>query len=713
MSSDSSSAEKYEVLEKIGHGSFGIIRKVRRKDDGMILCRKEISYLKMSQKEREQLHAEFTILSSLRHTNIVGYYSREHLKTTQDLHIYMEYCGNGDLGRVIRGLQEKNEYAEEAFVWSIFSQLVTALYRCHYGIDPPEVGKNVMGLGPTAKPKTPSGCMTILHRDLKPENIFLGEDNSVKLGDFGLSKVLTAQQFASTYVGTPFYMSPEICAAETYTLKSDVWSLGCIIYELCTRQPPFNAKSHYQLVQKIKEGKVAPLPNVYSSELSAVIGDCLRVNPDRRPDTATLLNLPVVRLMRKEREVVEMGHALQKREAAVLKREDSVSRRVRELEKRVQKLDADRITTRQEIDSSLRREWETRARLEIDRLVNLEIEQLQAKFEEEVQARVQVELNQHKKMVSFATAQPMDFNNSSSTKSDFPYSSIGADSNRSELTAATDVTELSTGPDTPEDEVKKGARTPFVRAQTMYAGPLGTPMDVDKMSPSPCAIASLSLSPRRKNAGKGPFVHPPNIFANDEWRRVPEIPDDFDSDLEEDESDETPASPSPMRKVKKVTGIARPGLAHMRTAPAENVLKNKPSLPAPTRTTGNLLHLTSGQEMRSPSILRERDTGNRQLSKIPSYANLSAASSGDSSGRGGLSRKTSLTGPSSNSSGLVSKMTNVRGRTLVELSQARAGGRLPGSNENSKAAVWDPETDEMPSPFLIRSKHIPKPIPSV
>lgn len=156
-----------------GHGSFGIIRKVRRKIDNTIVCRKEVSYLKMSQKEREQLHAEFTILSSLRHPNIVGYYHRDHLKSTQDLYIYMEYCGNGDLGRVIRNLQAKNEYAEESFVWSIFSQLVTALYRCHYGIDPPQVGKDVMGLGPTARPQTPAGGMTILHRDLKPENSML------------------------------------------------------------------------------------------------------------------------------------------------------------------------------------------------------------------------------------------------------------------------------------------------------------------------------------------------------------------------------------------------------------------------------------------------------------------------------------------------------------------------------------------------------------
>ena len=128
--------------------------------------------MRMSQKEREQLHSEFSILNSLRHPNIVAYYHREHLKATQDLHLYMEYCGNGDLGRVIKNLKSKNQLAEEEFVWSIFSQLVTALYRCHYGVDPPEVGRNVMGLGHDAKPKSVAGKaqVMILHRDLKPEN---------------------------------------------------------------------------------------------------------------------------------------------------------------------------------------------------------------------------------------------------------------------------------------------------------------------------------------------------------------------------------------------------------------------------------------------------------------------------------------------------------------------------------------------------------------
>lgn len=82
----------------------------------------------------------------------------------------MEYCGNGDLGKVIKDLIAKKQYAEESFVWSMFSQLVTALYRCHYGQDPPEVGSNVMSSTNLAKAKIPANGVVILHRDLKPEN---------------------------------------------------------------------------------------------------------------------------------------------------------------------------------------------------------------------------------------------------------------------------------------------------------------------------------------------------------------------------------------------------------------------------------------------------------------------------------------------------------------------------------------------------------------
>jgi NIMA (never in mitosis gene a)-related kinase len=136
-----------------------------------ILCRKEINYVKMSTKEREQLTAEFNILSSLRHPNIVAYYHREHLKASQDLYLYMEYCGGGDLSMIIKTLKNSNKYAEEEFVWRVLSQLATALYRCHYGSDAPPVGSNILGPAPARQGlKGKQAQVMILHRDLKPEN---------------------------------------------------------------------------------------------------------------------------------------------------------------------------------------------------------------------------------------------------------------------------------------------------------------------------------------------------------------------------------------------------------------------------------------------------------------------------------------------------------------------------------------------------------------
>ncbi|EKJ71835.1 hypothetical protein FPSE_07936 [Fusarium pseudograminearum CS3096] len=710
-----SSEDKYETLEKIGHGSFGIIRKVRRRTDGFIMCRKEISYLRMSQKEREQLHAEFQILSHLRHPNIVAYYHREHLKVSQDLHLYMEYCGNGDLGRVIKDLALKGQRAQESFVWSIFSQLVMALYRCHYGVDPPEVGSNILGLtqgNAAAGPKVPAGTMTILHRDLKPENVFLGEDNSVKLGDFGLSKMIKSHDFASTYVGTPFYMSPEICAAEKYTLKSDIWSLGCIIYELCAREPPFNAKTHFQLVQKIKDGKFPALPDVYSPELYQVIKDCLRVNPDRRPDTSELLNLPVVKLMRKEKEVVDLNKSIRLRE-------DSLRKKERDLNERLVNMEREKELIRDELDSSLRREWEVKARLEIDRLANAEIEQLQNRFEEEVQARVEAELQ--KKAAAYANSRPNsreDEYTTSTGKTDYPHSSVGG--SEVEFPSTTDLTEYSIeSPEAPR-ETKKTARTPFGRAQTMFVGnPAGTPMDIEMNSPSPIAIASLSLSPRRNGNTKAPTAASGNIFAVNANRSADNSRWDLRDTLSDSEDEDV--MPSPTRNIKSsknpFTSKTRPVLTSQKSAPI-NRLKSQPS------TSGFVSKQVSQPEApRSP----------RRLSKIPSAANLQAESNNSSGG--GLTRQSSLNRKNNHSDdglGKVAAKNNIRGRTLVELQQARAGGRpmsaivMPSTGENvspkrafrdrigaerkssgdEPVAVWDPERDEMPSPFLVRQRRI-------
>ena len=412
--------------------------------------------------------------------------------------------------------------------------------------------------------------------------MFLGENNSVKLGDFGLSKMIQSHDFASTYVGTPFYTSPEICAAERYTLKSDIWSLGCVIYELCAREPPFNAKSHFQLVQKIKEGKVATLPRIYSAELMAVIRDCLKVNPDARPDTAALLNLPVVRLMRMQREAVDLKSKLSVKEAAL-------TVKLKEAERQLANIEATKSLARQEIEASLRREWEVKARLEIDRLVKLELQGLQRRFEEEVQARVQEEL-QKKSVTSSSEEETVEPSSSSSESKPEYQQSLTDVSTDGEFPSTTDITELSV--DEPDEVPLKKGRGPFGRAQTMFERHLGTPMDIDTVSPSPIAIASLSLSPRRANSTKTRSARQPTIFdETDDETRWWKARDSDPVLSESDDDDDTPIIPSPTRGPRQNPFLQRPVLTATKTAPPDQLKApttfpssalNKPMPPLPS-----------------------------------------------------------------------------------------------------------------------------------
>ncbi|XP_039916531.1 serine/threonine-protein kinase Nek2 isoform X3 [Hirundo rustica] len=265
--------DDYEVLLTIGAGSYGKCRKVRRKADGKILVWKELDYGAMTESEKQMLVSEVNLLRELRHPNIVRYYDRIIDRSSTTLYIVMEYCDGGDLASLIAKCAKERHFLDENFVLRVLTQLTLALKECHRRSD---------------------GGVTV-HRDLKPANVFLDSKQNVKLGDFGLARILHHDtSFATTFVGTPYYMSPEQMNYMSYNEKSDIWSLGCLMYELCALSPPFTAYNQKELSEKIREGRFRRIPYRYSDELNDLLKEMLNVKDYCRPSVEDILQHPLI-----------------------------------------------------------------------------------------------------------------------------------------------------------------------------------------------------------------------------------------------------------------------------------------------------------------------------------------------------------------------------------------------------------------------------------
>lgn len=297
----------YKIMEEVGKGSFARVSKVKHIPTNKIYVWKELDYGRMSDKEKQMVVDEVNILHGLRHRNIVQYYDRLIDKAKRRIYIVQEHCDAGDLAMLIEQQRARKKKIPETFIWSVLSEISSALYACH---------------------KKEKGAR-VLHRDLKPSNIFLSSLNncpdkslseltglSVKLGDFGLARVLHDQSvFAQSHVGTPYYMSPEQIQFENYDERSDIWSLGCILYELGTLQPPFKARRYAELARKIQKGHISDFGSM-SNELTALISKMLNVNPAERPSIRQILQLPIVQLTLKTSKVEYMYLSAKKLEFA-------------------------------------------------------------------------------------------------------------------------------------------------------------------------------------------------------------------------------------------------------------------------------------------------------------------------------------------------------------------------------------------------------------
>ncbi|XP_053755897.1 serine/threonine-protein kinase Nek5 isoform X2 [Panthera pardus] len=256
--------DKYDVIKAIGEGAFGKAFLAKRTSDSKHCVIKEIDFAKMPTQEKEASTKEVVLLAKMKHPNIVTFFSS--FQENNRLFIVMEYCDGGDLMKRIH--RQRGVLFSEDQILSWFVQISLGLKYIH--------------------------DRKILHRDIKAQNIFLSKNGMVaKLGDFGIARVLNnSMELARTCIGTPYYLSPEICQNKPYNNKTDIWSLGCVLYELCTLKHPFEGNNLHQLVLKICQAHFAPISPRFSHDLQALISQLFEVSPRDRPSINSILKRP-------------------------------------------------------------------------------------------------------------------------------------------------------------------------------------------------------------------------------------------------------------------------------------------------------------------------------------------------------------------------------------------------------------------------------------
>ena len=260
--------ENFEILEKLGKGAFSVVYKVRRNIDNQIYALKKVQITNLSEKQKTNSLNEIRVLASIKCKYIVNY--KEAFLDTKDstLCLVMEYADRGDLSKRIEEEKKRNRYFNERDIWRIFIQLVKGLKSLH--------------------------DLNIIHRDIKSSNIFLFSDGTAKLGDLNVCKILSEDTLGKTQAGTPSFAAPEVWMEKPYGLKSDIWSLGCVLYEITALKCPFRADNIVELNNKILIGSFKRIPKKFSNDLNNMIEHMIRFEPEKRISCKQILECDLV-----------------------------------------------------------------------------------------------------------------------------------------------------------------------------------------------------------------------------------------------------------------------------------------------------------------------------------------------------------------------------------------------------------------------------------
>ena len=260
--------ENFEIIAKLGDGAYSVVYKVKRKQDNKIYALKKVKLKDLSDKEKQNALNEVRILASVKSNFVISYKEAFIDEDDTNLCLVMEYADKGDLYQKISQFKKIGCLIEEIDVWKIFIQMVKGLKALH--------------------------DLNILHRDLKSANIFLFSDGSAKIGDLNVSKVVN-KGLGYTQTGTPYYASPEVWKDQPYDIKSDIWSLGCVTFEMLALRPPFRAENMDKLYSKVIKGQYGKISERYSNDMKEIIKLLLKVNPKERPNCTQILNHDIIK----------------------------------------------------------------------------------------------------------------------------------------------------------------------------------------------------------------------------------------------------------------------------------------------------------------------------------------------------------------------------------------------------------------------------------
>ena len=261
-------ADNYDYKEIIGKGMYAKVYKALNKEENKYYAIKCLNFKDITEKERLSIETEVNLLKKLKHPNIV-LYKDSFIDKENNLNIVTTFCEGGDMYKKI--FREKNNYFEEDQIKNWLVQLLLGLSYIH--------------------------DKQIVHRDIKTKNIFVQNEHTLRIGDFGIAKIFNQAQTMNKIVGTPLYMAPECFKqSKKYNYKSDIWSLGCCVFEMCNLKHAFEGQFFPAVSVKISEGKRAPLNKRYSRELKELVDGMLDLKPRHRPTIANILERPFMRV---------------------------------------------------------------------------------------------------------------------------------------------------------------------------------------------------------------------------------------------------------------------------------------------------------------------------------------------------------------------------------------------------------------------------------